>query len=64
MLHPIHEIGQFMNCADSMLRLRLGCWPLHIFAQFMNWAEKIAQFVKWAREIWPVHEMGNFTNGV
>jgi uncharacterized membrane protein YozB (DUF420 family) len=50
-----------------MLRLRIGCWPLHIFAQFMNWAEneqRIAQFVKWARAIWPVHEMGNFTDGV
>jgi hypothetical protein len=50
-----------------MLRLRLGCWPLHIFAQFMKWAEnkqKIAQFVNWARVIWPVHEMGNFTGGV
>jgi rRNA maturation endonuclease Nob1 len=34
-----------------MLRLRLGCWPLHIFAHFMNYAEnehRIAQFVKWA----------------
>jgi uncharacterized membrane protein YozB (DUF420 family) len=41
--------------------LWLGCWPLHIFAQFMNWTEneqRIAQFVKWARVIWPVYELG------
>jgi hypothetical protein len=33
----------------------------------MNWAEneqRIAQFVKWARVIWPVHEMGSFTDEV
>jgi hypothetical protein len=37
----------------------------------MNWAEieqRIAQFVKWATveasNFWPVHETGNFTDGV
>jgi hypothetical protein len=26
--------------------------------------KKIAQFVKWARVIWPAHEMGNYTDGL
>jgi hypothetical protein len=33
----------------------------------MNWEEnkqRIAQFMKWARVTWPVHEMGNFRDGV
>jgi hypothetical protein len=66
-LHPIREIAQFMNWAICILRLRLSCWPLHILVQFMNWPEneqRLAQFVKWARVIWPDHEMGNFTDGV
>jgi hypothetical protein len=45
-------------------------YMLHLIreiAQFMNWAEneqRIAQFVKWAIVICPVHKLGNFTDRV
>jgi predicted component of type VI protein secretion system len=52
--HPIPEITHFINWADLHVTFRLACWPLHIFAQFMNWAEneqRFTQFVKWVRVI-------------
>jgi hypothetical protein len=67
MLHPIREIAHFMNWAYLYVAFEVRLLASSYFAQFMNWEEneqRIAQFVKWARVIWPVHEMDNFTVGV
>jgi hypothetical protein len=39
--------------------------PVCETARFMKWAAyKFAQFMNWEEKMWPVHEMGNFTNEV
>jgi hypothetical protein len=71
---PISEIGQisglyfcsFHELGDSLF---IFC-PVHELQIYTSYEEasnltsngtyKSAQFMKWA-EIWPVHEMGNFT---
>jgi hypothetical protein len=61
MLHPIresvHELGRLYAFEVRLL-------ASSYFSPVHEPDRKIAQFVKWARVIWPVHEMGNFTDGV
>jgi hypothetical protein len=67
MSHSIREIAHFMNWEYLYVAFEVRLLASSYFSQLMNWAEneqRIAKFVKWARVIWPVHEMGNFTDGV
>jgi hypothetical protein len=64
MLHPIREISQFMNWADLYVAFEVRLLASSYFCLVHKMGRKIAQFVKWAKLINPVHELGNFTDGV
>jgi uncharacterized protein YjfI (DUF2170 family) len=67
MLHPIREIAHFMDWADLYVafevRLLISSYfcPVHELGKNER---RIAQFVIRARVMWPVHKVGNFTDGV
>jgi hypothetical protein len=67
MFHPIREIAHFMNWPNGQITMfclvhELGRkWTKDRPVREMDKSRR--QFMKW-EEIWPVHEMGNFTDKV
>jgi hypothetical protein len=64
MLHPICGIAQFINWADLYVAFEVRLLASSYIFPVHELGRKIAQFVKWARIIWPVHEVGIFRDGV
>jgi hypothetical protein len=63
MLHPIREIAHFMNCPTTPAHFINWAILCSFCAQFMNWEEN-HPVCEMGKSSWPVHKMGNFTDGV